>query len=1184
MSTPRTKRLRILHVGNVANNAFHAADILNAAGHDCDVLCHDYYHVMGSPEWEDADFVGQVGNAFFPDWDAVDLQGYQRPKWFAQSTLDVCVAYLRARRKGDAATVSRLWERMAEEPRVPTREPEESLEQVLRSTARSWPGIDLRQLAGDLSITFFPPYYQPMIRELRNLFAEYEVVVGYGAYPIFPFIAGASTYLAFEHGTIRQIPFDDNALGRLTALGYRGADGTVITNADNRVAAERLGLERYRFVPHPVNERWAQAGIGDELRARLKEELQAEFLVFHPARQHWNAARDPSMEKGNDVFIKGLAQVATEVSRGIGAVFVDWGESVEASKTLLADLGIADRVKWIDLQHNCNMSRYIDACDLVADQFYLGSFGNIMPRALAQGTPSMLYLDEEAHRWCYPKLPPVVNAATPEAVCAGLRRAVADRDYLLTLSEAGRAWYSAYHSRDFICRELESFFNDVLEGRPPPGDRPQTTAGVSLPGRSVARSGRRMLKRLLRPVLKPMVDAVNAPVRRELARVQAEALRRSERQAGRVGLQVEQLKEGVGRQVKGLEDGLKVLAATVDLDGARLKGAWEGIEEHGTLLKELRKTVADELKEGVGRQVKSVEDGVMELAARVDLNGVRLKGAWEGIEEHGALLTELRKTVADQRRGSLEAQRQIEDVRRAEAALHQGLALVLERAEEVRMSAVATEAAIVAVRADFAAVRSDAAQRERSLIALQEEKQGQIRIGKTAFTELKQDLRVAQANISALGDRLLATDAAIRAVGVDLGDARDEIARSRTVTAQMAELKEEFRADRGSAEAAVESIRTDLLAVQNQYSRVGSGPGPAPGTQTSAGGTLTDEATGANLAEEFRWVRETTAALQQALSTLEPELAKQGVSSLAGQLGQQRDRLDEVCRSLEIFQTAFGSLEAPLLQLQSSVANLEASRALAERATKERERELKQMLLRSRRLLALTRRAPKVRVAPPRTLRTGASYLALLEKDFPEAYKVWFPLLASNERAYKEDLRGNCSIAGHAVATSFGDFIVPYLKGQLLDIGCGPQAVPEYLRGYPLSQVSGIDPLEPQEPHPFQFVRGIAEYLPWRASSFDTVVVATSLDHVLSVERTLREILRVLKRGGLLLIWAGFIRGSARYDERSPAPEPVDEFHLFHFDRETFESTLGRVFDIVESFDFDGQSNFFALRPRDSSS
>ncbi|MGH8643130.1 MAG: glycosyltransferase [Gammaproteobacteria bacterium] len=100
---------RILHIGNIANNAYLNAKLLNRAGLDCDVLCYDYYHIMGCPEWEEADFDSARLDHFRPDWTSVDLNGYQRPRWYVQGPLELCVKYLLARRSGRFREEKHLW-------------------------------------------------------------------------------------------------------------------------------------------------------------------------------------------------------------------------------------------------------------------------------------------------------------------------------------------------------------------------------------------------------------------------------------------------------------------------------------------------------------------------------------------------------------------------------------------------------------------------------------------------------------------------------------------------------------------------------------------------------------------------------------------------------------------------------------------------------------------------------------------------------------------------------------------------------------------------------------------------------------------------------------------------------------------------------------------------------------------
>jgi ubiquinone/menaquinone biosynthesis C-methylase UbiE len=124
------------------------------------------------------------------------------------------------------------------------------------------------------------------------------------------------------------------------------------------------------------------------------------------------------------------------------------------------------------------------------------------------------------------------------------------------------------------------------------------------------------------------------------------------------------------------------------------------------------------------------------------------------------------------------------------------------------------------------------------------------------------------------------------------------------------------------------------------------------------------------------------------------------------------------------------------------------------------------------------------------------------------------------------------------------------------------------------------------ERHPFTFVRSLAESLPFPDAAFDVVVAATSLDHAFSLDRALSEVSRVLKPGGMFLIWDGFVKGSPRYDPANEHLVPIDPFHLFHFDEGWFEDIVReRAFEIMEKIVFDppsggdyAGSHFYALR------
>jgi SAM-dependent methyltransferase len=207
-------------------------------------------------------------------------------------------------------------------------------------------------------------------------------------------------------------------------------------------------------------------------------------------------------------------------------------------------------------------------------------------------------------------------------------------------------------------------------------------------------------------------------------------------------------------------------------------------------------------------------------------------------------------------------------------------------------------------------------------------------------------------------------------------------------------------------------------------------------------------------------------------------------------------------------------------------------------------------------------------------------YFKMLEDLAPKAYSHWYRLLEPNAKSYEGFPIDSCSVKGHPEAEIFKHFLVPYLVGRVLDIGCGPQPVPSYLDGYPPHSISGIDPLAPAEPHPFEFYQGVAEFLPWNDRVFDVVIAATSLDHVLLLEKVFSEVCRVLKDNGYFIVWVGFVQGATKYNPYCSDIQPVDSYHLFHFDRGWFGDLIENYFEIEEEIKLNSSSHFFSLKPK----
>lgn len=293
--------------------------------------------------------------------------------------------------------------------------------------------------------------------------------------------------------------------------------------------------------------------------------------------------------------------------------------------------------------------------------------------------------------------------------------------------------------------------------------------------------------------------------------------------------------------------------------------------------------------------------------------------------------------------------------------------------------------------------------------------------------------------------------------------------------------------------------------------------------------------------------------------------------SLREEVEKDRERLQKTLEMIASLQTRLQSMETVLPQLWHA----DISASLADREGDSLPTEISSFLL--KRLLETTLledgHAPEPHAGP--TLEEG---LARLRQKAPRSFDLWQGTFAAGEEGYEGLPVDSCSVAGHSMAESFRWFVRSFVTGPVLDVGCGPQPKPLYLQDVPDRLIAGLDPLLASErPHSFVFAQGLGEFLPWDDGTFQCVVIATSLDHVFLLDRSLEEVKRMLRPGGVFLNWVAFLPGSATYDPFDPAMQPVDRFHLFHFDQSWYEELLSRYFEKQHSIHLNG-SSFYAWR------
>jgi glycosyltransferase involved in cell wall biosynthesis len=607
--------LRVLHIGNIANNAYNNACIQRQHGIEADVLCYNYYHIMGCPEWEDGAIKGGASSLgldhFKPDWWASSLKGWKRPRWFVQGPSALCIEYLRARNSGLKAVADWLWlllELTALRAARPVGDPEAfnyvparlqllswlagagkrrlglytywlgtavangvlgrksnrggdsvepnwldrlSAKVWLRATGQAvhaesrkalaqfrdevrefrggeaggliaafaettssrllgvfsfvgrrlvrtisaqepgcvaWSMSDPRTRAGEIerlldeirndpgeldgqSLSYREEYITQHPAPFADILSHYDIIQGYAIDGLIPMINGVKNFCCYEHGTLREIPFENNLTGLICRISFQHAPVVFVTNSDVLPSVERLKLKKERvvYLPHAFDD--VKLRAFRKAHPRLKPPEGGPVLFFSPSRHHWKLGNS-SWKKGNDVIIRAAANVARQ-TRNFRLVLVEWGQEVADSRELIAELRLTDLVEWIPTMSKRELWRRYCESHAVMDQFIVPALGGVGFETMALGRRLISAIDQEQTAVFFGEAPPCLAARTVDECAVRMREVLADPLDRQGRGMAASRWMSTYHSAERIVALQCKAYSNLLAGqwRPhfPPG-------------------------------------------------------------------------------------------------------------------------------------------------------------------------------------------------------------------------------------------------------------------------------------------------------------------------------------------------------------------------------------------------------------------------------------------------------------------------------------------------------------------------------------------------------------------------------------------------------------------------------------------------------------------------------------------------------------------------------------------
>jgi len=266
-----------------------------------------------------------------------------------------------------------------------------------------------------------------------NMMREYDLVVAHQPSSIYAMISGVP-YIPFDAGFIRYI-MGSSLKQRLALRSYRSAPFVMYTNPDTYRIFESASLQnKTYFCPFAIDTDKYSPGTGAP--------SEVPTFIFSPSRQIWR-------EKGNDVIIKAFDIYQKKFNPEAEIHLCKWGEDLALSMDLLQKLGTKN-VVWHETMTKPQLVSMYRKCDVVLDQFVVGSYGTAAPEAMSCGKPVVMFLDQELNTMAFGEMPPVINTRSPDEIVDALSSV--GKKGMLELGQRSRDWILRKHSLEVVAK------------------------------------------------------------------------------------------------------------------------------------------------------------------------------------------------------------------------------------------------------------------------------------------------------------------------------------------------------------------------------------------------------------------------------------------------------------------------------------------------------------------------------------------------------------------------------------------------------------------------------------------------------------------------------------------------------------------------------------------------------------
>jgi glycosyltransferase involved in cell wall biosynthesis len=273
-------------------------------------------------------------------------------------------------------------------------------------------------------------------------------------------IAWKRPWVATATGSdLRELAAEDSPAGqRMREHFQKAAVVTIAPDQGHYEMAYKLGLTDVRYHRLPLDT--------DKYRPmdlpRLLPEAPLIFLVASSLDWKINDPGEWRYGKATDRFFRAFARWVREGGKAKLAV-IRWGIDAEPAERLVGELGLTDHIVWLEpVDNKPQLIALYNRCDVVVDQFEVGSFGWVSLEAMACARPTMVYLWDQGQLEAYGEKAPVFNCQTEDEIYTQIVRANSPQERT-EIGRKARDFILRHHSPEVAIHEFIQVYKQALD-------------------------------------------------------------------------------------------------------------------------------------------------------------------------------------------------------------------------------------------------------------------------------------------------------------------------------------------------------------------------------------------------------------------------------------------------------------------------------------------------------------------------------------------------------------------------------------------------------------------------------------------------------------------------------------------------------------------------------------------------